>query len=193
MATHLGFDAIGLIFAESPRRIDPDEAKRICGSVGSRVLKVGVFVNEERAEVESMGNFLGLDLFQFHGDEDPSYVAAFGMRAIKAFSGMRELDAALLRDYPPCFAFLIDARDPVARGGTGKLADWPTATRLALEFPVILAGGLGPENVEKAISEVRPFGLDVSSGLESSPGVKDIYKMKRYVRAVKLALEKRRR
>ena len=173
VAARLGFNAIGMVFAESPRRVEPDQARAIARSVPAGPLKVGVFVNEERREVERLMKYCGLDLVQLHGEEDASYVAHFAGRAIKSLAPGPDFDDALLETFPGCFAFLLDSRDPLRRGGTGKPADWDAAARLARQHRIILAGGLTPSLAARAILAVRPFGLDVSSGVEITPGIKD--------------------
>lgn len=186
-AYRLGFDAVGLVFAESPRRVDPERARAIAGSSPAGLLKVGVFVNEDEREVRRLADFCRLDLLQFHGDEDASYVAGFGKRAIKCFAPEPGFEDEELKEYAGCFAFLIDARDAERRGGTGRLADWKTATRLARRYPVILAGGLTPSRADTAVRAVRPFGLDVSSGVERNPGIKDPEMMRYFVEAARNA------
>lgn len=186
-AARLGFNAIGLVFAASPRRVEPDQARAIARSAPAGLIKVGVFVNEERREVERLMKYCGLDMVQLHGDEDASYVARFARRAIKSFAPGPDFDDALLEAFPGCFAFLLDARDPVRRGGTGKLSDWDTAARLARHYPVIVAGGLTPSLAARAVLAVRPFGLDVSSGVETAPGIKDPEMMRCFLEAARSA------
>jgi phosphoribosylanthranilate isomerase len=186
-AARLGFDAIGLVFTESPRRVGPERARAICGSAPAGLLKVGVFVNEDRREVERLAGYCGLDLLQFHGDEDASYVAAFGKRAVKSFAPGPGFEEAALEEYAGCFALLMDAGDPERRGGTGNLADWKTAARMAGRYSLILAGGLTPSRVSPAIRSVKPFGLDVSSGVERQPGIKDPEMMRYFVEAARNA------
>lgn len=186
-AVRLGYTAIGMVFAESPRRVTLEQARDIAISVPASMIKVGVFVNEEEREVKRLMVSCGLDLVQFHGEEDPSYVSHFSGRAIKAFSPAPDFDDGALEEYRDCYAFLIDAFDATRRGGTGKLADWRTAARLALRYRVILAGGLSPSLVPEGVRAVRPFGLDASSGLESEPGIKDHLVMRRFLEAAKSA------
>ncbi len=143
-AARLGFDAIGLVFAESPRRVDPEQARAICGSAPAGLVKVGVFVNEERARGRRLADYCGLDLLQFHGEEDASYVSAFAKRAIRPSRRGRISRTGPSRSSRAASPSCIDARDAERRGGTGRLADWKTAARLARRHPVILAGGLTP-------------------------------------------------
>jgi phosphoribosylanthranilate isomerase len=194
-AHQAGFDAIGLVFADSPRKVDAERARAICASAPPGLVKVGVFVNEERREVRHLRDRCGLDLLQFHGEEDPSYVASFGKLAIRSFAPGPGFEEGFLDEYAGCFALLVDARDPERRGGTGRLADWSAATRLAGRCRLILAGGLTPSRAGMAVRIVRPYGLDVSSGVERQPGVKDPEMMRYFAEAARsasLAMEVRR-
>ena len=172
-AASLGYDAIGFTFAESPHRVIPDRARSISRSLPPSMLRVGVFVNPDHGEARRLADYCGLDLVQLHGEEGPGEVARFGARAIKALRlrGPDELER--LEDYPGVFAILLDAWDPVLRGGTGRTCDWELAASAARRVRVILAGGLNPTNVGKAIARVRPFGVDVCSGVDFLPGEKD--------------------
>jgi phosphoribosylanthranilate isomerase len=172
-ARALGFDAIGLVFAESPRRLSPEQARSISMSLPPGILRVGVFVNEEAGEVKRLMDYCGLDLVQLHGEEDPGEVSEFGARAIKALRPRGSEDLELMDEYPDVFAILLDGWNPDRRGGSGMACDWDLAARAAGGRRVILAGGLNPTNVLEAIARARPFGVDVSSGVESSPGIKD--------------------
>ncbi len=172
-AGRAGFDAVGMVFADSPRRISPERARAICAACPPRLLKVGVFVNEEAREVERLMRFCGLDLAQFHGGEDPAYVSRFGFRAIIALPTSPHLRAEDIEAYRGCFAVLLDSSHPRFRGGTGTLADWEAAKRFSSRHRIILAGGLTPSLAARAALAVRPFGLDVSSGVESGKGIKD--------------------
>jgi phosphoribosylanthranilate isomerase len=169
----LGYDAIGMVFAESPRRVVPDEARSIVRALPLSVLRVGVFVNPDMGEAMSLLKYCGLDLLQFHGEESPEDIARFGDRAIKALRVREADDLSMLNDYPGAYAILLDTWDPVLRGGTGAACDWGLAAQASCKARVILAGGLDPANVRRAMAEVRPFGIDVSSGVERVPGIKD--------------------
>ncbi len=186
-AVRFGFNAIGLVFAEGPRQVTMEQARLIALSVPASMLKVGVFVNEDERQVKRLMVSCGLDLVQFHGEEEPAYVSHFAGRAIKAFSPPPDFDDGILKEYRGCYAFLIDACDATRRGGTGRLADWQTAARLAPRYPVILAGGLSPALVPEAVRAVGPFGLDASSGLERAPGIKDHRAMKDFLEAARSA------
>jgi phosphoribosylanthranilate isomerase len=181
----LGYDAIGMVFADSPRRIDPDHARVIARAIPLSILRVGVFVNADNDEAMSMMNYCGLDLLQFHGEESPDEVARFGDRAIKALCLRSHDDLSRLDDYPGVYAILLDTWDPALQGGTGITGDWDLAARASRKTRVILAGGLNPSNVGRAMAEVRPFGIDVSSGVETEPGVKNYHLMRDFALELK--------
>jgi phosphoribosylanthranilate isomerase len=174
-AVELGASAIGFIFwPGSPRFIDPFRARRIAVRLPPVVTVVGVFVNQQAAEVNGVANVVPLAAIQLHGDETPSFAATLRRPVLKAVS---RLDLVALSAWPAHVTLLVDVDDPVKRGGTGKVPDWGAAAALARSRPVILAGGLRPDNVVDAIEAVRPFGIDVSSGVESRPGIKDRAKL----------------
>ena len=179
-ACEYGYGAIGLVFTASPRRVSPDLARGICSSLPASVLRVGVFAGEEPGEVRRIMKHCGLDLLQFHGGEDPGEVRRFAGRAIAVLRPNSPSDLERIDDYRGVFALLIDTWDPLLGGGTGRTCDWELAARAALSCRVILAGGLNARNVGEAIQRVRPFGVDVSSGVESSPGRKDGALMRRF-------------
>lgn len=190
-ACRLGYDAIGVIFAESPRRLDPEEARSICRSVPPQVLRVGVFVNQEPGEVRGLMEYCGLDLAQFHGEEDPGTVRSFGSRAIKALRPRGRDDLEMMEEYDGVFAVLLDGWNPTSRGGSGTRCDWGLAARAAGSKRIILAGGLDPCNVGEAIEKVAPFGVDVSSGVESKPGIKDALLLRDFLREARDAAARR--
>ncbi len=184
-AYRAGFDAVGFVFAPSPRRVSPEQARSICRSCPSGLLKVGVFMDEDPPEVKRVSRFCGLDLLQFHGKEDPSCVSAFGRRAIKALSTGPAFNLEALEEYGSCFALLLDSSEPGRPGGSGIKADWKKAAEAASRCRIILAGGLTPALALRAAAVVRPFGLDVSSGVECEPGVKDHEMLKAFARAAR--------
>jgi phosphoribosylanthranilate isomerase len=184
-ACGMGYGAIGLVFAESPRRISPDRAREICSGVSPSVLRIGVFAGEESGEVKRIMDYCRLDLVQFHGGEDPGEVLRFGGRAIAALRPRSPEDLRRIADYHGIFAVLIDTWDPLLAGGTGRTCDWGLASRAAAGNRVILAGGLTPDNVGEAVKRVRPFGVDVCSGVESAPGKKDGALMREFARAAR--------
>jgi phosphoribosylanthranilate isomerase len=175
-AVDLGADALGFVFAESPRRISPEEARNITNQLPPFVAKVGVFVNAPLTHLRRVRDYCGLDAVQLHGEEDADYIQALGPSVIKALRLNGKPPAEL-----PKAVLLLDAHDPKLRGGTGKLCDWKLASELAQSRLVILAGGLGPNNVEQAIRQVKPYAVDVSSGVEKKPGRKDHDKIASFI------------
>jgi len=196
-AAEAGADAIGLIFAESPRRISPETAEAIVAALPPWVTPVGVFVGAPAAEVRGLAERLHLGAVQLHGDEPAEMLADLGpVKVLKAVGVAGEADLASARRWRDRAealgrrpdAYLVDARVPGGpRGGTGQVADWSLAARMQEEGfrPLVLSGGLGPENVTEAIRAVRPWGVDTSSGTEVSPGQKSPEKIRAFVEAVR--------
>jgi phosphoribosylanthranilate isomerase len=176
-AVALGATAIGFVFwPSSPRRIGVEEARAIARSLPTSVLTVGVFVDAPAEEIEATTARVGLGAVQLHGSEPASLAAALSARVIKAVAlGSAEADAEV--EAWTGTTLLLDAHDPVRRGGTGRVVDWTRAAEIARRHEVILAGGLTAANVADAVRHVRPAGIDVSSGVEQSPGVKDPVKL----------------
>jgi phosphoribosylanthranilate isomerase len=167
-----GASALGFVFwPGSPRFIDPSLAKEIVAALPRSVAAVGVFVNQPASHVNRVAKLAGLSAVQLHGDEDERAAAKMTLPVIKAVS-VRD-GAFPDRQWPARVMLLFDADDPIRRGGTGMTANWPAAAAVARRRRVLLAGGLRPDNVGEAIGYVRPFGIDVSSGVEQSPGIKD--------------------
>lgn len=186
-AVDCGADALGFVFYErSPRAVTPDKAQAIIAQLPPFVTVVGLFVNEDPRIVQEVADHCHLDVIQYHGDETPESVRKAPRRSIRALR-IRE-DATLddLEAYPAS-GLLIDAWVAGAFGGTGVLSNWQIAAEIAKKRPLILAGGLSPENVAAAIQAVRPYGIDVSSGVEDSPGRKDKKKVAAFIRAAQLA------
>jgi phosphoribosylanthranilate isomerase len=185
-AIEAGADALGFNFYEkSPRHLTVSAAADISRQLPAFVLRVGVFVNAPEALVLRAMADSRLGFLQFHGDETPEYCTQFGLMSMKAF---RIRDAASLQELPKfqTDAWLLDAFSPEARGGTGEKFNWELAIEAQkLGKPVFLAGGLTPENVAEAVRKVRPFGVDVASGVESSPGKKDHQKVRDFIAAVR--------
>ncbi len=172
-AAACGADALGFVFySKSPRCVEPETARRIIAALPPFVATVGLFVNEEPRRVEEIVRYCGLDVVQLHGDEPPSDCLIPGCRVIKA---LRVRDASSLRGMEdfPVSALLLDAWVEGEYGGTGERCSWELAADAAARMTVILAGGLNPGNVLTAVRAVKPYGVDVSSGVEASPGVKD--------------------
>jgi phosphoribosylanthranilate isomerase len=178
LAADLGAAAIGIVFwPRSPRRVTLAQAEDIVAALPPLVSAVGVFVNQVEEAAHTVRE-IGLSAVQFHGDEPAQSYHAFPVRVIKAVpvrdARARDLAAAV----PPPATVLLDAHDPVARGGTGRTIDWSIAASIARARPVILSGGLTPANVADAIEAVHPYAIDVSSGVEASPGHKDPAKLR---------------
>ena len=175
-AVRHGATAIGLVFwPRSPRWITVERAAEIVAELPSNVTAVGVFVNEPIDGIRRIVAAAGLSMVQLHGDEPPGYAEALPVPLLRSVT-LDEVPA-VFDDWPPQTAWLLDAADPVRRGGTGRTLDWERAAVAARGRQVVLAGGLTPENVAAAIGIVRPYGVDVSSGVEEAPGVKDLAKV----------------
>jgi phosphoribosylanthranilate isomerase len=186
-ACDLGADALGFNFYEkSVRNISPADAWAIRKKLPVFVAVVGVFVNWTPQAVNSLARSLHLSAAQLHGDESPKNVAATRVLAIKALRVGPKFKLAELRRYQ-CQAFLLDADKSGEYGGTGVRADWSMAAQAAKSHTVILAGGLTPENVAEAIQIVRPYAVDVASGVELKPGKKDLGRMREFFSEVRRA------
>jgi len=198
LAVELGADALGFIFADSPRKIMPEKAAEIIAELPPFVTTVGVFVNHPVNDVKLIAQECGLDVLQFHGEEDGMYCRKFDHKVIKAFR-MRnyteieewvfhenEYEASTLLDpNPNVVAHLVDAYARGRYGGTGIHLNWELVRNLESRKPLILAGGLDHKNVALAIKVVKPFAVDVSSGVELKPGKKDKYKLREFMKVVK--------
>jgi phosphoribosylanthranilate isomerase len=187
-AAEAGADLIGLNFYEqSPRQISLETAAEISRALPPLVLRVGVFVNPEEAQISRAIAQCGLSLLQFHGDETPEFCTQFGLMSMKAFRIRDAESLNQLANYQTT-AFLLDAHSRNGLGGTGEKFNWELAVE-AQKFgkPIFLAGGLTPENIGDAVKKVRPFAVDVSSGVESAPGKKDAAKVKAFIQAVRKA------
>jgi phosphoribosylanthranilate isomerase len=173
-AVEAGASALGFVFwPRSPRFIEPRQAREIVSTLPAFVVPVGVFVNQPAAHVKGVSALVGLGAVQLHGDEDVLYAARLECPVIKAVSLESGVDADRIDIWPRRTTLLLDVHDPIRRGGTGRTIDWEAAASVAARRRMLLAGGLTPENVVEAVEQVRPFGIDVSSGVERSPGVKD--------------------
>ena len=184
-ASGLGVDAIGLNFyPPSPRFLSVEAAREVRRGIPPFVTSVAVFVNPSTEEVRRVVGDVGVDMLQFHGTEPAGFCEGFGLPYLKAI-GMRvgvDLGAAA-GSYPSASALLLDVHDTERWGGTGRTFDW-SAVRGGLDLPLVLAGGLAPENVEEAICRVRPFAVDVCGGVESTGGIKDEAKLAAFVERV---------
>ena len=181
-AVRYGADAVGFVFYhKSPRAVSPETAKAIISSLPPFITTVGVFVDEEIREMERIASYAGLDVIQLHGSEPPDKCNA-GRKVIKAVRVKHPADIEILKQYRDISAFLLDTFSPSASGGTGETFNWEIAVEAKRFGRIILAGGLNPGNVEEAIKLVRPYGVDVSSGVEGAvKGRKDHAKLKLFI------------
>jgi phosphoribosylanthranilate isomerase len=190
VAVEAGADALGFIFYEnSPRYVVPAVAANIIAELPPLVTPVGVFVNEGLATVRSIMDTCGLAMAQLHGDEKVSYCRELARPAMKALRLKDRGSLLALAEYQGrggVRGFVLDTFSELAYGGTGQITDWGLAADVAKSTPILLAGGLTPDNVIEAIRTVRPYGVDVSSGVESAPGKKDHAKIRAFVDAVRV-------
>jgi phosphoribosylanthranilate isomerase len=187
LAVGLGADVLGFIFyPKSPRYIKVQDAANICNALPPFVVKVGVFVNELEYEIEKALHECLLNALQFHGDEPPGFCQKFAAKSIKAIRVRDEESLHAAAEYD-VDALLLDTYTDELRGGTGRTFDWSLAVR-AKEFlsaPIILSGGLTTANVQEAVRKVRPYAVDVASGVEREPGKKDPEKLRRFIELCK--------
>ena len=190
-AAEAGADALGFNFWKgSPRYISPSAARKIIHRLPPLVVPVGLFVNERNSTVAKVVKDLGLKTVQLHGDETPGAVRALARRGITVIKALALGDGFKLSElnrFSDAEMFLLDAAVAGKRGGTGKLADWGRARQSARYVNIFLAGGLTSSNVVRAVKTVRPFGVDVSSGVERRPGIKSVTKMREFIRRAKAA------
>lgn len=187
MAVELGADAIGLVFAPSPRQVTPEQARHIINDLPPFVQTVGVFADECLTRIRDIVDFCGLEMIQLHGDESPEFCGALMPHAIKGFRLHDASSLLPIRHYQGKIrAVLLDAYQRGIKGGTGKSFDWNLAIA-AGEFgiPVILSGGLRPSNIQRAILTVQPYAVDVNSGIEDSPGIKSPLLMKKLMEGIR--------
>ncbi|WP_283149266.1 phosphoribosylanthranilate isomerase [Silvimonas soli] len=184
----MGADAIGLVFyAPSPRNVSIETAQTVLAALPAFVTSVGLFVNADAEWLRDLLEVLPLDLLQFHGDESPAYCRSFGRPYIKAVRV--KPDTNLLEyaaQYRDARGLLVDAFVEGTPGGTGEAFDWSLIPQ-DLPLPLILSGGLHPDNVREAIAAVKPWAVDVSSGVESTRGIKDLSKVEQFIKAARLA------
>ena len=194
----MGADAIGLVFAESKRRMDIEQAREVAVAAGAKIEKVGVFVDADAEQITQIIEQVGITRVQLHGCEPPEIIEVISVPCWKVFRVRDESFAEKVRDWcgrlganAHLEAIMLDAYNPNAAGGTGESFNWELVVRARRDgrmdnlLPIILAGGLDPDNVAEAIAAVRPWAVDVSSGVESSPGVKDLAKVEAFLRAVR--------
>jgi phosphoribosylanthranilate isomerase len=182
VAATAGADAIGLVFADSPRRVSAEQARAVCTALPPFVTTVGLFVDAPESRVREVLGQVPLDLLQFHGRETPEDCQRYGRPYIKAIHMQAGVDLrAEAKRFHGAAGLLLDSFHPQKAGGTGESFDWVRVPP-DLGKPVILAGGLTPENVARAIAVVRPYAVDVSSGVEQGKGIKDAAKIAVFIR-----------
>ena len=188
-AAGLGVDMLGFVFyKKSQRYVDQNTVRQIINELPDSIVKVGVFVNEDIDKVRAISEDVALDSLQFHGDETPEYCGAFkgNYKVIKAFRILDKKDIAPINSYDVDY-FLVDTHKHGSFGGTGETFDWKMLKDFEFLKPVILSGGLNPGNVACAISEVVPYGVDVSTGVEEHPGKKSLKLLKSFVQEARKA------
>lgn len=186
-AVACGVDALGFIFAEkSRRRVDPDRARQIIATLPPFVDAVGVFVDADPARVKEIVAYCGLTVLQLHGRESVEYCRSMELRVVKAFAVRTDTDSAEIESYAGVAAgYLFDTYHEKLAGGTGRTFDWSLLRKFTISRPLILAGGLNPDNVAGAIRQVSPFAVDLNSGVEIEPGLKDHALIEAAVRQVR--------
>ena len=184
-AAEAGADAVGMVFAPSPRQVSLAAARSLVEQTPAGVLKTALFMNQSSAEVAKVLATLAFDMLQFHGDEDNAFCRSFGLPFIKAVAGASDRAAMDAKRYPDAVGILFDSHAPGGAGGTGRTLDWDRLS--AGDLPVWLAGGLDEHNVAMAVATVRPAWVDVSSGVEDAPGIKSHARMRAFVAAVRAA------
>jgi phosphoribosylanthranilate isomerase len=184
-AAHLGVDAIGLVFyPPSPRHVEIEQAVKIVNALPAFTSVVALFVDEQEARIREVLARVPIDCIQFHGDEPAEACRAYGKRYIKAVRMHEGIDTGVMAlHYHDAAGLLLDAYHPGAKGGTGNQFDWELIPRQC-SLPIILAGGLDETNAKQAVQTVRPYALDVSSGVEAEKGVKDSLKMAAFIKQV---------
>ena len=186
LAVTLGADALGFVFwPRSPRATDADRVRAIVDRLPPFVATVGVFVNQPHDDVLETARVARLTTIQLHGDEDASAYVDSPLPVIKALPVGEGFSLSAVQDLPARVTPLLDAHDPARRGGTGRVIEWTVAAAAAKVRPVILSGGLNPENVSDAVAAVGPYAVDVSSGVEASPGVKDENRLRAFFAALR--------
>ena len=184
-AVEQGVDAVGFIFyKKSPRAVTMKTVREIITKLPPLVDTVGVFVNESAERLNKIADYCGLDLVQLHGEESPAFCRKIHRRVIKAFR-VKDLQSIKQLEKFPVSGFLLDTFSDDLHGGTGKTFDWNLALPVKKMGPVILAGGLTSRNILQAVRQVRPYGVDVCSGVEKSPGIKDLEKVRAFLKNIR--------
>lgn len=186
IAANLGVDALGFIFfRKSPRYVAPDDAATIIRQLPPFVSRVGVFVNESFENILEIAGRTGIDTLQLHGSETPEFCAQFSHPVIKAFSIKPDTDLSVIETYKTS-GILLDTWNGTMHGGSGKTFDWSQARQVCTHHNnVVVAGGLGPSNVEDALNALNPYGLDINSGVEIQPGIKNPHKIRDVVNIIR--------
>ena len=188
-AVELGASAVGFIFwPGSVRFVDPEKARMISAALPAQVLRVGVFVDQAPPHVTEVARRVPLGAIQLHGSESATAYLASGCEIIKAFGVSSTFDTSAVDALPAEVTVLLDAHDPVRHGGTGRTIDWHIAASVAARRRTILSGGLTPQNVREAVRRVHPSMVDVSSGVEAAPGIKDAAKLRAFFEALAPAI-----
>jgi len=182
-AVRAGADALGFVLAPSPRQVTPAQVRSIVDSLPPMILTVGVFVNSDLREVAETRSYCGLDLVQLHGQESEQEAAALGRRVIKALPAGP--GSQLSAEAYSGAILLLDAGRSKVKGGSGQTCNWELAASLARQRPIILAGGLNPDNVGQAVAQVNPYAVDVASGVEKEPGRKDHEQITKFIARAK--------
>jgi phosphoribosylanthranilate isomerase len=185
-AVRAGADAIGFVFTASPRRVSVETAIRLSSYVPAGVSRVGLFLDQDRSEIQRVVDSVALDILQFHGCESEQQCSLYGLPWLKAVA-MENAESVRRaeREFPGAAGLLLDSHSKGGRGGSGESFDWSLSKPVAKA--IWLAGGLNPNNVGLAIQTVRPFAVDVSSGVEAEPGIKDATLLNAFVAAVREA------
>jgi phosphoribosylanthranilate isomerase len=184
-AAHLGVDALGFIFVEkSPRYIKPQDAAEIIRELPPFVSRVGVFIDESIENIVEICRIARIDTVQLHGSESPEFCSKVPFQVVKSISVKEDTDISIIDTYKS-FGILLDTWSSGMSGGTGKTFDWNIAKKACSRNEhIILAGGLGPSNIEDALQAVQPYGVDVNSGVEIRPGIKNPHKMRDVMRII---------
>ncbi|MBI5603452.1 MAG: phosphoribosylanthranilate isomerase [Deltaproteobacteria bacterium] len=187
LAVELGADILGFILAPSPRQISPEKVRSIIGFLPPFVMTVGVFVDEEEKTIKDIADFCRLTQVQLHGKESPDFCRRFRPKALKAFRVLDETSLLPISTYQGHVqAVILDTYQKGMAGGTGRTFPWDLAIKAkAFNLPVFLSGGLNPSNIRQAIATVKPYGVDVNSGIEERPGKKDPLRMKQLMKVIK--------
>ncbi len=180
-----GIDAAGFILAESPRKVSLKKVKKLTRGIPPFISKIGVVVNPGQEKLKKIVKSNLFDYLQFHGTEKTELINLSPLNNIKAVSISQKKDLNLLKDYDQVDYFLFDAKNEKKRGGTGEKFNWNYLQELEINKPFILAGGLGPNNIEKAIKEVQPEAVDLNSQIEIKPGIKDIKLLKKTINIIR--------